>query len=58
MNEPKKRRGRQRIVIEEKLFEKEYADYATRKIEKYELAERLGISRPTLDRILKDKGLL
>lgn len=58
MTEPKKRKGRKPIVIDNKSFMKEYKLYASRKITKYELAERLNISRPTLDRILKEKGFV
>lgn len=58
MTEPKKRRGRKPIEIDEKRFKEEYQNYITRKIDKYEMAENLKISRPTLDRILKEKGFL
>lgn len=58
MTESKKRKGRKPIVIDNKSFMKEYKLYASRKITKYELAERFNISRPTLDRILKEKGFL
>lgn len=50
-------KGGQVKKIEEELFEKEYKNYKTRQISKSELARRLEISRPTLDKLLKDKGL-
>jgi DNA-binding NtrC family response regulator len=44
-------------AIDNELFSKCYAEYKLRKINKVQLAEKLGISRPTLDKLLKDKGL-
>ena len=58
MNEPKKRKGRKPIVIDDALFKKEYKRYMTREIDKFEMAENLRISRHTLDKILREKGLL
>ena len=50
-------KGRQVKAIDEELFARYYAEYKLRKINKVQLAEKLNISRPTLDRLLKDKGL-
>ena len=50
-------RGGQVKRIDDKMFSEAYEDYRTRKINKTELAARLSISRPTLNRLLKDKGL-
>lgn len=52
-----KYKGGQVKQIDDKAFSDAYADYQTRKINKKQLAERLNISRPTLDKLLKDKGL-
>lgn len=50
-------KGRQVKNINEELFASCYAEYKLRKINKVQLAEKLGISRPTLDKLLKDKGM-
>ena len=50
-------KGRQVKAIDEELFAKYYAEYKLRKINKVQLAEKLNISRPTLDKLLKDKGM-
>lgn len=50
-------KGRQVKAIDDELFSKCYAEYKLRKINKGQLAEKLNISRPTLDKLLKDKGL-
>ena len=42
--------------IDDSVFERYYAEYKERKINKKQLAEALGISRPTLDKLLKEKG--
>lgn len=52
-----KYKGRTVKQINEDMFSKAYADYSSRKINKTELAKQLNISRPTLDKLLKDKGL-
>jgi DNA invertase Pin-like site-specific DNA recombinase len=51
-------KGRQVKEIDEATFSKYYAEYKLRKINKVELAANLKISRPTLDKLLKDKGLM
>ncbi len=50
-------KGGQVKKIDDNLFNKYYAEYKLRKINKVELAKKLEISRPTLDKLLKDKGL-
>jgi len=50
-------KGGQVKKIDDDLFARVYAKYSTRQINKKEMAERLHISRPTLDKLLKDKGL-
>ncbi|MBE6845458.1 MAG: recombinase family protein [Ruminococcus sp.] len=37
-------------------FDELYAEYLCRKISKSELAKQLGISRPTLDRLIREKA--
>ena len=53
-----KYKGGQVKKIDDALFEKHYAKYKERIINKKQLAEALEISRPTLDKILREKGLL
>ncbi len=53
-----KYKGGQVKKIDDALFDKHYKEYRERKINKKQLAEALCISRPTLDRLLKDKGCL
>lgn len=50
-----KYKGRNRKKIDESLFEECYDNYMTRKINKKQFAEKLGVSRPTLDNILKKR---
>ncbi len=50
-------KGGQVKRIDEDLFNAAYSKYKIRKISKKDLAAELGISRPTLDKLLKDKGL-
>ncbi|MCR5205926.1 MAG: recombinase family protein [Lachnospiraceae bacterium] len=50
-----KYRGRQVKEIDKKLFDRLYNEYRTREINKKEFAASLHVSRPTLDRLLKDK---
>ena len=50
-------KGGQVKKIDEQEFNKAYQLYKTREITKKDFAERLRISRPTLDKLLKDKGL-
>lgn len=48
-------KGRKAIDIDADVFDKAYADYSTRKINKSEMARQLDISRPTLDKLLKER---
>lgn len=50
-------KGGQVKKINEELFARKYAEYKLRKITKSELAAALNISRPTLDKLLKEKGM-
>lgn len=52
-----KYKGRIPIKIDADKFQREYEAYVSRKINKKQLAEKLGMSRPTLDKIMKEKGL-
>lgn len=50
-------KGGQVKKIDDIKFSKFHADYISRKITKTEFAKQLNISRPTLDKLLRDKGL-
>lgn len=50
-------KGGQVKKIDDDLFAKYYSQYKLRKINKSQLAAALNISRPTLDKLLKDKGM-
>ena len=50
-----KYKGRNRKKIDEALFKECYDKYMTRQITKKQFAEKLGVSRPTLDNILKKR---
>lgn len=52
----KKFKGRKAIEINEEQFGKFFEEYRTRKITKRVFAEKLGISRPTLDKLLKERS--
>ena len=47
-------KGGQPKNIDKELFEKLLSDYNSRKINKVEFAKKLNVSRPTLDKLLKD----
>lgn len=51
-------KGGQVKKIDDEKFNKLYKDYKERNINKSKFAELLNISRPTLDKLLKDKGLM
>ena len=51
-------KGRKEITFTDEEFNKAYSEYQSRAINKKQLAERLSISRPTLDKILKEKGTI
>ena len=50
-----KYKGRQVKKIDEKTFDKLYAQYQSREINKVQFAKTLSVSRPTLDKLLKDR---
>lgn len=50
-----KYKGRQVKKIDEKTFDKLYTQYKSREINKVQFAKALGVSRPTLDKLLKDR---
>ena len=52
--EDKKYKGRKAVFIDEEQFEKEYSRYQKREINKTELAKILEVSRPTLDKLIKE----
>ena len=52
-----KYKGGQVKAIDDIIFNKFYEKYKSREVTKTELAEALNISRPTLNKLLKDKGL-
>jgi DNA invertase Pin-like site-specific DNA recombinase len=47
-------KGRKAIDIDTDTFNKTYAEYSSRKINKSEMARQLNISRPTLDKLIKE----
>ena len=51
-------KGGQVKKISEETLTKYYEEYKQRIISKTQLAKKLEISRPTLDKLLKDKGLI
>lgn len=53
-----KYKGRQPKHIDEKLFRSLYNEFLMRKINKTEMAKQLGIARPTLDHILRQRGMM
>ena len=42
--------------VDEQVFAAAYADYMNRRISKVKFAKQIGVSRPTLDRILKERS--
>lgn len=48
-------KGRKEINISDDAFNEAYSLYSLRKISKKEMAERLSISRPTLDKIFRER---
>lgn len=51
-------KGGQVKTIDDQLFNETYEEYKERRINKKEMADKLKISRPTLDKLLKDKALM
>lgn len=50
-----KYKGRQVKEIDEQLFEDLYSKYINRKVKKIDMAQQLNISRPTLDKLIKER---
>lgn len=50
-----KYKGRKEIEIDKDVFDSLLKDYKQRKINKVEMAKKLNISRPTLDKLLKER---
>ena len=48
-------KGRKKVTIDEEKYEVLHDLYMKRRLTKSEMAKRLGISRPTLDKIMKEK---
>lgn len=48
-------KGRKEIQIDNDTFNVQYSRYSQREITKVELAKILGVSRPTLDKLIRDK---
>lgn len=53
-----KYKGGQVKRIDDSIFYKYYHQYQSREINKVQLAKALGISRPTLDKMLRERGLI
>lgn len=51
-------KGRKPITFTDKEFSAAYEEYISRRITKAALAAKLDIARPTLNKILKEKGLM
>lgn len=49
-------KGRKPITVSDKEFTDAYEEYSSRKITKAVLAQKLGVSRPTLNRLMADFG--
>lgn len=49
-----KYKGRKPVNVSQDTFEDEYNKYMSREISKVEFAKRLGVSRPTLDKLIKE----
>lgn len=49
-------KGRQKKKIDPSRFDSAYQDYMQRKITKARMAEIVGVSRPTLDKLIKEKN--
>ncbi len=53
-----KYRGRKPVEVEEDVLVQLWDEYIIRRINKVQMAKKLHISRTTLDKILKEKGLM
>ena len=49
-------KGRQAKEIDKDFFDKCYEEYSSRLINKVQFAKKLNVSRPTLDKLLKEKA--
>lgn len=49
-------KGRKKVNVDSAVFDSLYTKYQIREITKKEFAEKLNISRPTLDKLLKERG--
>lgn len=49
-------KGRKEVKIDDATFNKQYELYKSREITKSQMAEKLNISRPTLDKLLKERA--
>lgn len=49
-----KYKGRKQVQVDKAKFEREYEKYMSRKISKSQMAVNLNISRPTLDRLIRE----
>ncbi len=47
-------KGRKALDVDEEIFDQLLQDYQSRKISKVKFAEKLGVSRPTLDKLIKE----
>lgn len=52
----KRYKGRQAVKVDENIFNSLLQEYINRKINKVEFAAKLNISRPTLDKLLKENS--
>ena len=48
-------KGRKAVDVDEAVFSELLQQYQNRKLTKVEFAEKLGVSRPTLDKLLKER---
>ena len=48
-------KGRKAVDVDETVFSELLQQYQSRKLTKVEFAEKLGVSRPTLDKLLKER---
>lgn len=48
-----KYKGRKEVKVDDETFNELYGQYLKREINKRQLADKLGVSRPTLDKIIK-----
>lgn len=51
-------KGRKAIKVDNDRYEELYGQYMARKLSKSGMAKALGVSRPTLDKIIKEKNMV